>query len=261
MTTWVLLRGLTRESRHWGSFPQLFRENVPDAHPVTIDLPGNGRLNMLTSPTTVAEMTAFCRAELVNQGLSPPYSLLAMSLGAMVAVEWAGTHAEELAGCVLINTSLRPFSPFYRRLRLRSYSTLLNLLLRGGIDREWEDAILRLTSTRAAAGVEVLESWIAYRRDHPVSRANALRQLWAAARYRSRRDAPATPLLILTSDNDALVDTRCSKALAAAWKSSFAAHPSAGHDIPLDDGEWVVSRVVEWLDRSTPTPLGIAAEH
>ena len=35
-----------------------------------------------------------------------------MSLGAMVAVAWANAHPQELARCVLINASLRPFSPF-----------------------------------------------------------------------------------------------------------------------------------------------------
>jgi pimeloyl-ACP methyl ester carboxylesterase len=115
MMNWILLRGLTRESRHWGSFPQSFREQVPNANPVMLDLPGNGRLNTMKSPTTVARMTAYCRAELVRGGVTPPYYLLAMSLGAMVAVDWATNHADEIGGCVLINTSLRPFSPFYRQ--------------------------------------------------------------------------------------------------------------------------------------------------
>ena len=29
MSTWVLLRGLTRESRHWGDFPDILREHLP----------------------------------------------------------------------------------------------------------------------------------------------------------------------------------------------------------------------------------------
>ena len=28
MSTWVLLRGLTRESRHWGDFPDILREHL-----------------------------------------------------------------------------------------------------------------------------------------------------------------------------------------------------------------------------------------
>ena len=53
-----------------------------------------------------------------------------MSLGAMVAVDWAARHPEELAGCVLINTSLRPFSPWYQRLRPANYGALLRPAVR-----------------------------------------------------------------------------------------------------------------------------------
>ena len=31
MSTWIFLRGLTRESRHWGNFPETFRSEVPAA--------------------------------------------------------------------------------------------------------------------------------------------------------------------------------------------------------------------------------------
>ena len=39
---WVLLRGLVRESRHWGALPDLLAQALP-AHPILCpDLPGNG---------------------------------------------------------------------------------------------------------------------------------------------------------------------------------------------------------------------------
>lgn len=246
MTHWVLLRGLTRDRRHWGGFPQVLRARLPDVNVVALDLPGNGELNTRRSPTTVAEMTAFCRAELLGRGVHPPYHLLAMSLGAMVAVEWATIRPEEIRACVLINTSLRPFSPFYARLRPRGYASLLKLMLVGGTDRQWEEAILRLTSARVESRAEVLAQWVAFRGEHPVTRANALRQLVAAARYRGTSDAPGPGMLILTSANDALVDTRCSQALAEAWQATIAVHPKAGHDLPLDDGPWVSEQVANW---------------
>ena len=42
-------------------------------------------------------------------------------LGAMVAAEWARVAPEELAGCVLINSSMRPFSKLQQRLRPANY--------------------------------------------------------------------------------------------------------------------------------------------
>ena len=149
MKTWVLLRGLTRESRHWGEFPDTFRRQIVDAEVCLIDLPGNGSLNRLVSPFQVPEMAENCRAQLRDRGVAPPYFLLAMSLGAMVAVEWAATQAQELAGAVLINTSMRPFSPLHHRLRASAWPRLLSLLLPAS-PRARESAIFALTSNLSA---------------------------------------------------------------------------------------------------------------
>ena len=113
MDTWILLRGLTREASHWGAFAGDFQTALPQAKVVALDLPGNGQLHALPSPLTVQGMVAACRAELARQGVLPPFHLFAMSLGAMVATEWARTAPEEIRGCVLVNTSFRPFSPFF----------------------------------------------------------------------------------------------------------------------------------------------------
>jgi len=254
MSRWIFLRGLSRERRHWGTFPETFCGAMPDAEVLALDLPGNGSLYRMASPLDVEAMAAYCRAELARRDVSPPYHLLAMSLGAMVAVAWASRHPEEIAGCVLINTSLRPFSAFYRRLRPGNYPALLGLMLQGGSAEQWETTILRLTSRRVAAPAEVLEHWVAYRRDCPVSRRNLLRQLLAAARYVAPLARPLPRTLLLTSDQDALVDTRCSQELAARWQTAIAAHPAAGHDIPLDDGLWVARQVRDWLRAETQGP-------
>ena len=105
MSALVLLRGLTRESRHWGDFATLMRAQSSTLEVAALDLPGNGRLNAQASPASVAAMVAAYRTELHRRGLPPPYHLLAMSLGAMVALAWAAEHPGELQGCILINTS------------------------------------------------------------------------------------------------------------------------------------------------------------
>ncbi|HEY8708761.1 MAG TPA: alpha/beta hydrolase, partial [Burkholderiaceae bacterium] len=208
--TWVLLRGLTRERRHWGAFPQTFAETVPAAQVIALDLPGSGALHRERSPLRVEAMAEHCRHALHERGVAPPYHLLAMSLGAMVATAWAASHPQELAGAVLINTSLRPFSPFHQRLKPANYATLARLLLAHPSAREWEQAVLHLTSRVAPRADALLDAWAGYRREYPVSAANAWRQLWAAARYRAPREKPPPPLLLLTSAADALVDARCS---------------------------------------------------
>jgi pimeloyl-ACP methyl ester carboxylesterase len=169
-----------------------------------------------------------------------------MSLGAMVAVAWARRHEQEIAGCVLINTSLRPFSPFRRRLRPANYPLLLNRALLGGSAVEWERMILDLTSNRPEDHATLLDAWTTWRQEYPVSRGNTLRQLWAASRFRADRQ-PAAPLLILASVGDRLVDPDCSRQVARCWQVDYAEHPCAGHDLPLDDGAWVARQVGDWL--------------
>jgi pimeloyl-ACP methyl ester carboxylesterase len=248
MGPWVLLRGLMREQRHWGDFPAQLARALDGAAIVTPDLPGNGQRHGQTSATSVAAMVEHCRQDLSARGLRPPYRLLALSLGGMAAVEWASRYPDEIAACVLVNTSMRPYSRFHQRLRWRNYPAIAGLLLRGGVARQ-ESLILHLTSRDAATHLRdgLLQQWLAYQHDHPVRRANALRQLWAAARYRGPAMAPPVPLLILSSAGDRLVDPACSRQLAQAWSAPHLEHPDAGHDLPLDAGPWVAQAVAQWL--------------
>ncbi|MFA9217013.1 MAG: alpha/beta fold hydrolase [Sphingomonadaceae bacterium] len=247
---WVLLRGLMREQRHWGDFPAQLAQALPDAVIVTPDLPGNGSQHRQPSPTRVAAMVDACRADLRQRGLAPPYALLALSLGGMAAVDWASRYPDEISRCVLVNTSMRPYSRFYQRLRWRNYPVLLAQLLRGGHAAR-ERLILRLTSNHhgaaSVAGGALLARWTRYQHDAPVSAPNGLRQLLAAARFRAPSSRPAVPLLLLASRADRLVDARCSRQLAAAWQAPLVLHPSAGHDLPLDDGAWLIARLRDWL--------------
>lgn len=248
MSQWILLRGLMREQRHWGTFPAQLAQALPDAAIITPDLPGNGQRHAMRSATSVAQMVEFCRADLRERGVPAPYSLLALSLGGMVAVAWASRYPQEIARCVLINTSMRPYSSFHQRLRWQNYPAILKLMARGGVERQ-EQLILRLTSRRgdAAQRAALLAQWLDYQREYPVTRANALRQLWSAARFRAPSHKPVVPTLVLSSAGDQLVDPCCSRNLARAWQAPHAEHPDAGHDLPLDDGAWVAGQVAGWL--------------
>lgn len=246
MSTWVLLRGLTRETRHWGDFPAKLQFMLGDASVIAIDLPGNGSLREQRSPDTVEAMVERCRAQLQRREIDGPCNLVAMSLGAMVVVAWAARYPGEVGRCVLINTSMRPFSVFHQRLRPTNYLALLRLALFGSTPEKWEETILRITSSDAQAHANVLPQWAAYRRQLPVSRANAIRQLVAAARFRAPEQKPTADILLLASARDALVAPCCSRAIATAWQVPLALHPTAGHDLPLDDPQWVARQIRDW---------------
>ena len=256
MDTWILLRGLTREAAHWGPFSDDFQHAWPEARVITLDLPGNGQLHARHSPLSVQGMVTACRAELARQGVPPPFRLFAMSLGAMVATEWARTAPQEILGCVLVNTSFRPFNPFFHRLRPRNYAALLGLALLPRSAPGIERAVWRLTSNVPAPRNAVIDAWVAARARHPVSATNALRQLLAAARYRAPALAPHPHILLLASQNDQLVSSRCSQAIARGWQCDLALHPQAGHDLPLDAPEWVLEQVQQWLVQEATAKIG-----
>lgn len=247
---WVLLRGLTREQGHWGPFPGLLANALPaDTTLLCPDIPGNGEHHAQTSPDTVPGMVEALRATLASAGHTPPYTLLAMSLGAMVAIEWAHQYPQEVRACVLINTSVRPFSRFWERLRPGNYATIMRLALRRPDARTLEEAVMRMTTRHPPQAAEVLAQWVALRHRHPVTLANAWRQLRAAIAYQAPTLLPDMPVLVLFSAADGLVNPRCSESLAKHWGVDWRRHPTAGHDLPLDDAPWVIEQVRSWLER------------
>lgn len=248
MSAWILLRGLMRESRHWGDFPAIFRRVVGAENIAMPDFPGNGRLHHLQSPASIEEMVECLRADMQQRNMPPPYNVLALSLGAMVAVAWASRYPAELSRLVLINTSLAGYSPFYQRLRPANYpGTLLSLVF--GSTKQRERRVLKMTSRIASHSARrdaIVEQWSAYAAECPVTHVNALRQLIAAMRYRAPAVPPTVPKLILCAQHDRLVDVKCSIMLAEKWHCEIRMHPQAGHDLPLDDGAWVAEQVKNW---------------
>ena len=249
--TWVLLRGLVREARHWEGFPELLRANRPDATVVTLDLPGNGGLHLSDSPTSVSEMVDALRQQLDSLGLEAPYHVMALSLGGMVALNWLQRFPGEMAAAVLINTSASGFNPFWQRLRPANYGPLLRFALYGRDIYAREHTILRLTTNMLpSADISAIASrWAAYAASHPTSRRNALRQLWAAIRFRAPAQLPATtPVLLVNGAADNLVHPLCSVTLAGAWRCPLRVHPHAGHDLPLEAPRWLAETTLDWVN-------------
>ena len=59
---------------------------------------------------------------------------------------------------------------------------------------------------------------------------------------------PSVPCLILSSECDALVHPKSSEELAKAWNVSHSVHPTAGHDLSLDDPMWVIQQIQKFLN-------------
>jgi pimeloyl-ACP methyl ester carboxylesterase len=138
----------------------------------------------------------------------------------------------------------------HERLRPSAWPGLLGVAAHWGHAADAESGIHRLTCNNVDNLSADLEAWTAIRRSAPVSRANALRQLWAAARFSAAAAAPSCALLILSSRADGLVNPVCSAKLATAWGAAHHEHPWAGHDLPHDDPAWTAAQIRAWLTRS-----------
>jgi len=248
MTTWVLLRGLMRESRHWGDFPHHLQKVIGNEEIICIDFPGNGALHQQDSLNTVPEMARYCRQQLLTKGYPPPYHILAISMGAMVAVAWAESAPQEIQSLILINTSLAPHNPFYQRLRPQNYPRLLRTLI-FGTTQQRETLILQLTSQLAIkkSASALIDQWVHYAREYPIRRSNILKQLHAASQFHAPHHAPNSAILLLAAKQDQLVDAQCSQTLAEKWQVNLRLHESAGHDLPLDDSAWVIKSIQDFI--------------
>ena len=237
----VLIRGLWREARHWGEFINYLQQQFPAALISTPDIPGNGVQHLDISPSTIPDMTDKLRQQI---HANRPLRLIALSMGGMIAIDWMTRYPAEIEMAVLINTSARPLSPFYHRLRWTVYPQILRMMLHSAVQKEAD--ILRLTSSRYQYDSKLLASWQLWQRQNPVSFASARNQFLAAVTF-SITAKPKQPMLIVTSRADRLVDYRCSQKLAQAWQAGYVQHESAGHDLPLDEPQWLTQTIHEWL--------------
>ncbi|MCP5163277.1 MAG: alpha/beta hydrolase [Hahellaceae bacterium] len=243
--TWVLIRGLLREQRHWGRFPDLMRKAMPHCKILTLDVPGNGSRHQEASPLNIAAAVEQLRETLsLMPDLKKPLNLLGISMGGMMVVDWAQRYPEEVNSAVLINTSLSTFSPFYHRLRAANYPRILRALWLN--KQSQESLILEMTSNKESARRQALGEWIHIAQSKPVSKRNLFRQMVAAGRFNPPDTAPAVPMLMLASEHDRIVDVSCSQRMAKAWQVRLKQHQRAGHDLPLDAPWWVIYQIKEW---------------
>jgi pimeloyl-ACP methyl ester carboxylesterase len=219
---------------------------------IALDLPGNGALWRERSPASIAGMVEAYRHQLAALGVNGRITLLGLSMGSMVAAEWAARYPDELRGSLLVNGSARGLTPPWRRLNLPAWMPLLASLLPGRSAYAREAALLRLCSE---APVEnTAPQWASYAIDCPTSALNAIRQLWAAARWRLPQQRPRVPLLVVTSTRDRLVSSEASAAIAHCWNMPLVAHPAAGHELGLDAPEWLARQCASFaLSRSLRT--------
>jgi pimeloyl-ACP methyl ester carboxylesterase len=244
--TWILLRGLGREKGHWGPILDSFPATFAGDQVLFLDLPGTGEFRDLKGPATVDGIFKFVRAKAIERTRSQNrFRLVAVSLGAMVAMEWMRQKPEDLSGAVLINTSLKSLSPIYHRMRWQVWREFLRLAALQNM-REREKGLVELLINSEEGQARALTLWTKLAVEHPVPFRVSLNQLWAASRFEGPTEPTTVPVLLLSSLGDRLVDPSCSTALHEKWGWPIERHSWAGHDLSWDDPDWFLQKIKSW---------------
>jgi pimeloyl-ACP methyl ester carboxylesterase len=246
MQRWLILRGLAREQRHNGRFAQVLADTLGDATSHGIDFPGTGTECARPSPATVRGIMEGTRARWLRLRDEHPgeWSLLGVSLGGMITMQWAADHPDDFRRVVLVNTSASNLSRPWHRMDLAIVPQIVAAArTRDPVERE---RIVLGFTTRLAPNLDlVAREWSRYGQESPTPVATLVRQLAAASRFRAPARL-AVPTLVVTAARDPLAHPICGERLAAHFGAPLAQHPHAGHDLPLDDGPWLAAQVRAW---------------
>ncbi|ADG98142.1 alpha/beta hydrolase fold protein [Segniliparus rotundus DSM 44985] len=241
MPKFLLLRGLSRESRHWEGFPALLERGL-GAAVQCVDAPGFGSEHRRVSPRTIAAITDDIRERFGRGG--PDWTLLGVSLGGMVALDWCARRPEDFGRVVVVNTSTAA-TPFFRRLTPSALPEIALGSFKSDVRREL--AILqRVTNHPASDRGELAERWAGYIAEQRPSHTSLANQILAAVLFRMPKHV-STPALVLAAREDRLVSASSSETIAARLRAPIRYHETAGHDLTLDDGPWVVRQIADWL--------------
>lgn len=245
---WLILRGLVREQRHWGTFAGEFeaalREKDPQAKVHCLDFAGFGTESDRPSPVTIDGIVDDLRYRWQAIGGEEDWGLLSVSLGGMVAMNWTSRFSGDFKKLVLINSSVGGLSPLFKRMQPRNIPTILSLFWERNIRRR-EERILSITTNLSGEALKKRADWqggfakVVRPRD-------AAAQILAAIRFRAPEKI-SIPVLVLTSKGDTLVHYSCSERIAEHFGAHLRVHESANHDLPTDDPQWVSGQVQAWV--------------
>jgi pimeloyl-ACP methyl ester carboxylesterase len=234
---WIFLRGLSRGNFHWAKFPEVFKHICTDAEIEFLEIPGNGFSSNERSPIAPEKIVQLLksRSSFCKEGM--PFNLCGISLGGMIALKWCELYPENISSVSIINSSLRQCSKLSERLVPQNYSKILQALFMNDA-YEQEKRILEITSNKFTETSINLDMFGRLSSLHRVSKINFARQLLLASKIHINH-LNNIPLKVISSENDRLVDSSCSKAIAELFQGQQFTHQTAGHDIALDEPEWL----------------------
>lgn len=245
MKNYILIRGLTREACHWYDLPERFENAHSDVKVFCLDLPGAGKFfkdkfPLSTDALLIEIYNEIKKIKAENDG---SFHVMTISLGGMIVMLLQEKYPDLFESSIIINSSARDISPVHHRMQIKALKSVIKTPFIKDIKKR-ELNILEFTSNlRTQNELEKIASF--YAKEHslrPMKIENALRQLVWAAQAKSPHSLPGR-VLFVASKADKLAHYSCSEKLADKFKKDLVLHSEAGHDLPLDCGDWLIEQI------------------
>lgn len=248
-----LIRGLTRESGHWGDFVNLLKSQLPEAKIHLMDLPGAGVYHKTNAPSSFKKMVEFMRKDMIDTINPEEYNIVfATSLAGMLATEWTINYKNDFDGLIMVNSSFKGICSTNERANKSVRGDMLRILLTNNIKRR-ERLIIKVNSNKSEMVDKLLDAWVLIQKKRKMSRMNILRQTLAGMRYELKGKKPEIPILIIGSKGDRMVSPSCIEKIHNHFGGDLIWHPTSGHGLPLDEPEWLSKTVSNWSRESFNT--------
>lgn len=235
---YLFLRGLARNTKHWHGFEKRF-----DTEVILLDSVGNGEKNTQTSPMNVSYQTDILRNEfLKNRKNQTEWTLVSISLGGMIALDWISRYPNDFSRVFIINTSTSDVLLPWQRFDLKTFLKLPVLIWASPATQE--KTILELTINKQEINQQMINKNLNVFKK--TSTSNFLRQLISAGLFKSPQKI-SDNVVFISSENDRLVSSLASKKLALKYQKPSHVHHHAGHDLPLDDPDWLEQIIKSYL--------------
>jgi len=245
-----LIRGLTREKRHWEGFDEKLQESLPNKKVICLDLPGFGDNIEDRSPLSIKKIAEYVlNLKTFKEYSGQKKSLVGLSLGGMVSLEMASLDPDDFESIVIINSSQRYKTPFHKRINFLQLPRLFFLFLFNWVSQR-ERLILKLT-TNTKYDSQVPKKWEQFYFEKPFKKRSALFQTLAGGGFslKSKRESLKSKKgLVLVALKDRLVHPVSSEMIAKVLEWPIERHKDGGHDLPYDDALWVIDKIKKHLN-------------
>lgn len=252
---WLLLRGLVREQRHWRDFPKLLSEKTKSTV-LCLDVPGMGTESARKSPYSIKEIMYDVRERFllakknIDKDSNSDWGICCVSLGSMIALQWAHEYPNDFKHIVITNTSCKPLSSTFERFMPKNVLQIPRLLFANN-KKAREKVILKMTSNKSDSELDrIAEDYAKFSLELSQFQSVGIAHLIAGSRFSipqtlENSHGKSNRFLVINSQKDTLVSPKCSKVVAKYLNAPLVEHPNANHDLSLDDPEWFVNEVIK----------------